>query len=243
MSNEDFAALIATMIVGERQVTTPTSKTDERDRFLQNFVISVPGIVVSGRYLQRAKEQYEKDNDLQKIVATLLRYKDLGNITADNLATVGIGNMWIKTAAEMWKGQACNPFHECVPVKGSPLMTTDPGILGLFPHDVAVANPFADAATEKDAWLPIAKQLLDEKTNIEYISANVERGMLRAKALGLTPSSTLAAWWHSAGVLTPNELVRLKADPDLWNKDPRGYATTMSSWQPKARGIMDFAGC
>ena len=40
---------------------------------------------IRNAYLQRAKEQYEKDNDLQKVVATLLRYKDLGNITADNL--------------------------------------------------------------------------------------------------------------------------------------------------------------
>jgi hypothetical protein len=67
--------------------------------------------------------------------------------------------------------------------------------------------------------------------------------MERAKALGLTPSPFLAVMWHAGGVLTPGEIAKLKADPNFFNKDPRGHAAKMVAWQAEAKKIMDFSSC
>ncbi len=253
MSDEDYAALIAAIITGERRITTPRTEAEKARRQIEDDVVRgryppvigpllyPKGFIVSGRLLEQAKTKYDETGDVIALLNTLNAYYSLEGVSVDNLATVGIGNMWIKTAVSMWKGEACNPWNECVPVSTSPLTTTQPFLW--WSNDVPIENPFANGATDQEAWRTIATQLLDEKTNIEYISANIHMGMERAKALGLTPSALLAGMWHTGGVLTPGEVARSIADSKLFNKDPTGHAALMAAWQKEARAMMDFSNC
>jgi hypothetical protein len=68
---------------------------------------------------------------------------------------------------------------------------------GLFaPYDPA----------DKDSYITIRGQLLDNKKNIEYVATNLEAGALRANAIGLTPSAFNSATWHLAGVQKDEEI-------------------------------------
>jgi hypothetical protein len=145
MSDEDFAALIATIIRGEGRINKPKDDNENTSRQLEDWAIRA-GVIVSGRYVKSAYEELKRTHDIGKFLTTMKKYKDLDGITANELATVGLGNMWIKTAPQIWKGQACNPFNECVPITTNPLKTS-----GIFGWESDVADPFSGSVSEQDA--------------------------------------------------------------------------------------------
>lgn len=250
MSDEEFAALVAAIIATERRIgnTYPSTEIFDREykkaieagkkneeahklamfeavnyqNQLQSFedLAVQMGIPVSGRYLKKAFESQD--------LAKLTQYYTLNEITLDDLATVGVGNVWIKTAQNLLDGKACNAFDECMHINfKTPLTITKYGIFGIKFETKIVDN----------GWKGIGQSLLNEDVNIEYISANLEAGMERAKAMGIPPTAWLAALWHTGGVISPEEIEREKNDPNLFHKDPSGNASEIVKYIPEIENL------
>ncbi|MCC6189973.1 MAG: RHS repeat-associated core domain-containing protein, partial [Anaerolineales bacterium] len=206
MDNNGFAGLIAATIVSERRIGNVPPNSDPRSRRsqqLENLVASF-GCTVSGGYLLDAWS--ERD------FGRLLRYVTNQEVPAR--ATVGIGNVWLETAANLWKGQACSSLGDCTTVELSTLQTTNS--LGMT---IDINNPFRPQIacglggvcgignqSESAAYVDLTLQLLDNEMNIEYVAANLEAGALRAATVGLTPSAFNSATWHLRGLQTNEEI-------------------------------------
>ncbi|MEO8391662.1 MAG: hypothetical protein ABI700_01595 [Chloroflexota bacterium] len=223
MDNAGFAALLASIVVGERRIgRVPTGARENQQ--LEDTVASL-GCVVSGKFVKDAFDNRDWGQ--------FFNYLTNSTIPAANpiiaYASVGIGNMKLPTAANLWLGQACNAFGECTPVQINPLMTTNP--LGMT---MELLDPFTGVACTSGGncasynpdtigvYKNIEVQLLQPAINIEYVAANLEAGALRAISMGITPTAFSSAIWHAAGTTTDKELGNVIQQ---YRKDPRGYAS------------------
>jgi RHS repeat-associated protein len=248
MDNNAFAALLVSVIVSEGKMGM-ASRDSSFQTFLENAA-SGCGIVVSGHFL---KEAFEQRNWSQ-----LYRYamnQEIPDVQGiPQLATVGIGNIKLDTAANIWKGQACgHPLYspECTPVQVSTLQTTN--VLGM---QVNLPNPYAGVAcasggncvtyerSEIGALQYLATNLLNKAVNIEYVAANLAAGALRAAARGLTPGAFSSATWHMWGVQDRGEVERFPHRPGPYG--PMGIVRNIptalnvlslrSGWMPDMDG-------
>lgn len=234
MDNNGFAALVASVIVSERRI----GNTEKNvllwilDK-LQGAAASA-GCIVSGyAFLQALKEG--------RIGDAFIRYP-INHVNFEGKtpqrATVGIGNVSIDTAADLWMGQACDSSGVvCVPARVNRLQTLD--VSGQLTD---LSDPFRpylhctsaagmgfcqeEKPTDERIAVRIESQLLDNRANIEYVAANLEAGALRALSLDppLQPSAFNSAAWH---------LKSLQADREI----------ETSGWQPCPGGaclIVDY---
>jgi RHS repeat-associated protein len=217
MDNNGFAALIAAVIVSEGHLDADPYTGDDQYWAVENAAIAV-GCIVSGHFLEQA---CKNEPDREKCLAYLFNELPEGH-PLGTLASVGIGNVKLYTAANLWRGRACRVFlkggvlvEECTPVEVSPLQQTKRFLSREWEKDIP--NPFGevcedgicesyDPAEATGAYQTMAKQLLYVKTNIEYVAANLEAGALRALSLGLTPSAFNSASWHMRGLQTNREI-------------------------------------
>jgi RHS repeat-associated protein len=223
MSQQDFAALIAVIVLNERRIGNPSSGTADRSYWsrihLENTVVGC-GCVVSGHALTTATP------------GQLWNHCTNPDLQNTQLATVGIGNVSLNAARRLWQGEACpNPLlrgsnnENCTPVETNPLQITNS--LG---WEVNINNPYGPQITcvpggacanyqhsELGAYQEMANQLLRDSINIEYIAANLESGARRALALDKTvangiegPSGSVQpiqlAAWHANGILDDNDV-------------------------------------
>jgi len=197
MDNNGFAALIASIIVSEQRiggrVSTPKSISTKITQTLED-ISSKYGCLVSGH----AGFQALLTNDWRN----------------SQLATVGIGNIWLATANNLWKNQACDSTGVCTPVQIT-INSKDPyAPVSIFIEGVGPVNV---SPTEYYSYQELAIQLQNDQTNIEYVAANLEAGSQRATKIGLTPSAFNSAAWHLKGIQSENEIKKAR-----WNPCPLG---------------------
>lgn len=211
MDTNGFAALIAAVIIDEGHLDAdPRSGGDEHWR-QENILIDL-GCIVSGHIL---KQVCWDEPDPEKCVAYLSNELPEGH-PLYTLASVGIGNIKLYTAANVWRGRACRVIvqngavvEECVQAQASPLRQTKR--LLRWKWEVDILNPFEgadsyDPTEVTSAYQMMAQQLRNERTNIEYAAAILEQGALRARSLGIMPSAFNSASWYIKGVQTDDEI-------------------------------------
>jgi RHS repeat-associated protein len=212
MDKNGFAALLAATIVSERRIGNIPPDSDPRNRrsqMLEDLVVSF-GCTVSGSYIKGAVDEGDYGQ----------AWRYFTNQDVPQRATVGIGNVWLETAANIWKGQATSSLGDTTTVQVSKLQTTN-----AFGVTVDINNPFGpqiacvygDCAisqpTETESYVKLTTQLLSREMNIEYVAANLEAGALRAIAKGFQPSAFNSATWHLRGVQTDKEIGNSGWDP------------------------------
>jgi hypothetical protein len=205
MDDNAFAALTAAVVVSEGKIGG--TATRHWLKLLAEDVAAWCGIITSGHDLEDAAEKQDWD-----------RFFDYAtNRDVPNLATVGIGNVSLDTATDIWNRQACGHSEflpECTPVEVSALRTTN-----AFGFEVDIPNPYIGYAcgsmgtcvsferSNQEAYEYLAPNLLNDEVNIEYVAANLEAGALRATAKGMTPGAFNSATWHLFGI-QERELIR-----------------------------------
>lgn len=242
MDDEAFAALIAATIVSERRIGNVPPDSDPYNRKKQRRENFVAGFsIVSGHYIEEAREQ----KDWPLFAKYLTNQEIPEGHPIYTLASVGIGNVKLNTATNLWREQACTVRfgeEECISVQVSPLQQTQ-RILWFFERENDIENPFEetesyDPSEATRAYLSLSQQLLDDKLNIEYVAANLEAGALRAQELGYEPSAFNMTLWHLHGVQTYDEIeragLRAYAPGAAWIMNNMGTALTAlgvtSSW-------------
>jgi hypothetical protein len=211
MDDNGFAALIAAVIESERRIGRETKERGVGMIWLEDFSVEL-GCIVSGHFLKDAFSAGD--------FAQLVKY--LTNQEIPQYATVGIGNLALWKADDLWKNQACGfERTECVNVRVNPLRKTI-----IFGKEKDITNPFGEQVyvdpygtpvtyepTKIESYQIMAKQLLNDKKAIEYIAANLEAGALRRIAKGLQPNAFYSATWHLKSVVTANEIKAIRWNP------------------------------
>ncbi len=246
MDNNGFAALVASVIVSERRIgNTEKNVLPWILDKLQGAAASA-GCIVSGYAFLQALEE-------GRIGDAFIRYP-INHVNFEGKtpqrATVGIGNVSIDKAADLWMGQACDSSDTdssdtCVPVRVNRLQTLDAS--GQLTD---LADPFRpyvhctsaagmglcqeEKPTDERVAIRIESQLLDNKANIEYVAANLEAGALRAMSakVNLQPSAFNSASWHLKSLQTDDEIKN-----SGWSPCPAG-ACLIVECIPTALGVL-----
>ncbi len=204
MDNNGFAALIAATIL------------DEPEAGWQERLAAHVGSIVSGHYLEKAREAGDWCLFFRYLLN--LEIPDVHPMWA--LASVGIGNIKLYTAANIWRGRICrvspDGSEECIEAHVSPLQLTE-RYLGPE-RQIDIPNPFEttcengvcesyDPSEITAAYVELEYQLFtQDRVNIEYAAAILEQGAVRALSLGLKPSAFNSVTWYKRGVQTNREI-------------------------------------
>ena len=207
MDNNGFAALVASIIVNEGQIDDHSFNAIKQDIAIRLF-----GCIVSGHAFNQAADE---GRWLDWLRYTINHENTEGKQV--QLASVGIGNIRIDKAADSWIGQACGETIDCAPVRVNPLQITVDGqavdlpnpwrprpFICIDPANVICA--YRDP-TDVEVAQDIGRQLLDNRKNIEYLSADLEAGALRAMSVNLQPSAFNSAAWHFWSIQTDAEII------------------------------------
>jgi hypothetical protein len=222
MDDNGFAALIAAVIVAESRignVPPDGTKYDRASQRLENLVAHF-GCTVSGHYIDEAL----KNKDYLQLAKYFLNLEIPDAPPLQAHPTVGIGNVALYTANNLWLGQACNAFHECTPVQVNHLKADfvfgleryieDPyaktSFCDNFLDPYCLASKVSSGAFKTYVHKELAQQLLIKEVNIEYVAANLEAGALRAMQNGVEANAFNLAVWHAHGVMTNDEIDRYK---------------------------------
>ncbi len=161
-------------------------------------------------------------------------------------ATVGIGNVWLDTAARPWRKLACDLNDKCIEVE------TELSVLQRGMH-IPVSNPygrqediFCDAyggcqvliyepKSQVEGDQVLARQLLQKNYNIEYVAANLDIAAQRARRLNLEPSAFNSATWHLRSLQTDVEIER-----SGWRPGPPGGAGLIVEDVAHALRVLDL---
>jgi RHS repeat-associated protein len=227
MDNNAFAGLIASILVSETRIG---NKPKPNSQLLEDIAAFL-GCTVSGHAFGKAIE----DKDYGKLPQYFL------NLDIPQRATVGIGNIWLKTGAEIWHNKACfnGSIDKCIYVPVSPMKKKN-----LFGQEVEIPNPFdpykvcvhgicdLTTPTNLESYIKMEHQLLNENINIEYLATNLEMGALRAMTNKIQPTAFNSASWHLKGLQTDDEI------EGIW--DP-GAAVNILDHIPVALYVMDLS--
>jgi RHS repeat-associated protein len=219
MSQDVFAGLLVMLVVNERRIGNDPHLNWEKSAMqsAENILVLL-GCVVSGHALKEAADEW----DWSQLKSYAL------NEEIPQYATVGIGNVGINTARNIWQGVACpNPLlagpnrEYCTPVDYNPLKFTnffggEEGIVDPY-RPRPVCTPGATScryfkASDIEAYQSMGVQLLNDSQNIEYLAANLAGGAKRAVKLGVgsgpmgRASPLQLAAWHANGALSNNDL-------------------------------------
>jgi|GEM_PF-1934207 len=220
MDQNGFAALIASTMANENRMGNMPKDDPNRNPRMQTLEDMVMGLgcIVSGHELEAVCRPINNDDfDAGKCLDYLSNHVPEGE-PLFTLASVGIGNIKLATAARIWKGlNGCNST-ECPPVTVSPLQYPLDVLPGLdFTLDIA--NPFEtscdtgtcdyDPATNAAAYGALGKQLLDSQKNIEYAAALLEEGALMTLNAGEQPSAFASVTWYKLSAATWKEIKKV----------------------------------
>ncbi len=237
LDNNSFAALTASVIVAERKVGN--SRIYPKNEVLQDVqdLLVATGCLTSGHLLEEALIEALTHGDLKTFLELTegewFNQTFGGEAVPPRVATVGIGNVWIQTAMNLRQGLACPTVGgagACMQVDVQ-LHTPD---VPHYPNDV------------RREWSEVGRQLLDDTLNVEYVAANLEAGIARAKWLKAHgpsnkmggpfdgPSVFNLAAWHAKGVQTDWEIAEARWDS--------GYAMDIVRGMPRALDVLGLKG-
>jgi len=227
MDQNGFAGLIASTMANERRMGNMPRDDRYRNPFMQyveDRSISL-GCIVSGSFLSRVCDPRNNDTfDLQQC----LKYYSNEIPEAEPLlalASVGIGNIKLATAARLWKGLNGHTGPDAPPVTVSPLQYDRELFFGSSTMTMNISNPFDpgctsgvcdyDPSTNTAAYQILSQQLLDPQMNIEYAAALLEEGALMTLNAGEQPSAFASVLWYKHSAATHERIREVGGFADL----------------------------
>jgi len=147
-------------------------------------------------------------------------YEDLQHETN----AVGLSNLSV-WPANIRPSVALEILRRQVPLPRSTSMLTVP---------VSVAGSQIDPAryhSQGALYAAISREISDPKLAVEYLAANIERGLYRARAEDVPVTWRTLAAWHNQGIVAPR---------DIRNNPTAGdYLRRCSAYLGKARALID----
>ncbi|HNP70122.1 MAG TPA: hypothetical protein PLO33_11075 [Kouleothrix sp.] len=148
-------------------------------------------------------------------------YEDLQretNATGISNLSLWPANIRPSVALEILRGQVPLPH-------GSGVLTV--------PLTVSGSTVRPDAfASQQALYAAISAEIANPRLAVEYLAANLERGIYRANAEGVTVTWRALAAWHNQGIVAPEEL---RANPTASD-----YVHRASAYFARARALIDM---
>jgi hypothetical protein len=220
MGDTAFAALIASSVAAESRIGTSDWNDEEYNpamQFLENLAPNL-GCIASGHILKPICWDSFTPGECVKYALNQFSEDELAN-PMFTFGSVGIGNMKLANAAALWQ-QDEYVYRDIQPLR----VSTWYGEVDIpNPFDTwYVSAPMGTAGTHQpttlESYKMLARQLLDERYNIEYTAAHLEEGAIRMQNLEQRPTAYMLAAWRLKGFLTPKQI----AASD-WNPGAAGW--------------------
>jgi hypothetical protein len=93
----------------------------------------------------------------------------------------------------------------------------------------------ADYATRGALYAALTQEIADPHMAVEYLAANLERGLYRAHFEGVPVTWRALAAWHNQGIVAPKDIRR--------NPTAHDYVRRTSAYLVKAYALIDTPDC
>ncbi|HEU4328252.1 MAG TPA: hypothetical protein VFS21_34260 [Roseiflexaceae bacterium] len=90
-------------------------------------------------------------------------------------------------------------------------------------------------ASQTELYAAISQELTQPELAVEYLAANLERGLYRARVEGVPPTWRALAAWHNQGIVAAHDIHR--------NPTARDYVRRSAAYLPAARILIERAPC
>lgn len=224
-----------------RRAPGPAIEPYVRPDFANQMRLLRPAILAAAQRHNRPQLSGMSDHDFAVVMAVLLYNEHFGwfeeRVTPVQILTplyedlqrqsneTGISDLSI-WPANIRPSVALEILRKQVPLPYSTRMITEP---------ITVAGSTIDPSSitsQAELYARITAEISDPELAVEYLAANLERGLYRAKIEGVTVTWRTLAAWHNQGIVSP-ELLRKNATAS-------DYVHRASAYFGKARQLIDM---
>lgn len=215
-----------------------------RPEFARQMRALRPIILEAARRHNHPKLSQMSDRDFAVVIALLLYNENFGSLEEQvvplraltpfyqdlqlraNEVSGGNLSLW---PANLRPSVALEILRHQVPVPNPTRVITEP-------VEVAGSRIDIDAYPSRSAlYAAISLEIADPHLAVEYLAANVERGLYRAHFEGVPPTWRALAAWHNQGIVSPKDI---RANPTA-----RDYVRRTSAYLATARALIDTPPC
>jgi hypothetical protein len=223
-----------------RRAPGPTIEPYVRPEFAGEMRRLRPAILAAARRHNRPELSGMSDHDFAVIIALILFNEHFGwfeeRITPVQALTplyedlqrqtneTGIGDLSV-WPANIRPSVALEILRQQVPLPHSTRMVTEP---------ITVAGSTIQpdlVSSQTELYAKITAEITDPDLAVEYLAANLERGLYRAKLEGVTVAWRTLAAWHNQGIVAPEDVRK--------NLSASDYIRRASAYFGKARALID----
>jgi len=226
--------------VSQRRAPGPTIDPYVRPEFASEMRRLRPAILAAARRHNQPEISGMSDHDFAVIIALILYNEHFGwfeeRITPVQALTplyedlqrqtneTGIGDLSV-WPANIRPSVALEILRKQVPLPHSTRMVIEPiRVAG------STINPDV-VRSQNELYAMITAEITDPDLAVEYLAANLERGLYRAKLEGVTVTWRTLAAWHNQGIVALEDLRK--------NLTASDYIRRASAYFGKARALID----
>jgi hypothetical protein len=226
--------------VANRRAPGPAIDPYVRPEFAAEMRDLQPTILAAARRHNRPELSHMSDNDFAVLIAQIMYNEHFGwfeeRITPVQAITPWYEDLQRETNAaglsnlSVWPANirpsvALEILHRQIPLPHSTNVLTVP---------VAVAGSRIDPQryrSQSALYAAISEEISQPTLAVEYLAANIERGLYRAQVEGVPVTWRTLAAWHNQGIVAPRDIRN--------NPTASDYLRRCSAYLGKARALID----
>ncbi|GAB4204316.1 MAG: hypothetical protein OHK0022_29360 [Roseiflexaceae bacterium] len=237
-------ALLRSQQPVERLRPGPTIEAYIRPKFALQMRRLRPAILAAAHRHNQPALSLMSDHDFAVLIATVLYNENFGSLEEQvvplraftpfyediqaRVNGMGVANLSV-WPANLRPSVALEILRRQVPLpRDGQTLTVPLWVLGSRIDPAAYPN-------QTELYAAISQELLDPELAVEYLAANLERGLYRARIEGVPPTWRALAAWHNQGIVAPHDINR--------NPTARDYVRRSASYLPAARILIDSTPC
>lgn len=237
-------ALLRAQQPAERRRPGPTIEPYIRPEFARQMRALRPLILDAAQRHNRRALSHMTDRDFAVVIAVLLYNENFGSLEEQvsplrsltplyqdlqvRANEVGGANLSV-WPSNLRPSVALEILRQQVPL---------PRAGGALTVPVRVAGSalrLSDYPSQAALYAAITQEIIRPEMAVEYLAANLERGLYRAELEGVPPTWRALAAWHNQGVVSAADL---RANPTALD-----YVRRCSAYLPAARALIDTPPC
>jgi hypothetical protein len=230
--------------VTEERAPGPAIDPYIRPEFARQMRALRPTILEAARRHNRPEISHMTNREFAVVIALVLYNENFGSLedrlpplrpltpyyqeAQFGLNALGGGNLSI-WPANLRPSVALEILRHKVPVPDPTQVITEPiAVAG------SLVNP--DLYTSRQAlYAALTEEIADPKMAVEYLAANLERGLYRARFEGVPVTWRALAAWHNQGIVSPGDIRD--------NATARDYVRRTSAYVDAAYALIDMPDC
>lgn len=236
--------LIAMQHQIERPAPAPAIEPYVRPQFARQMRLLRPTILDAARRHNRPELSNMSDHEFAATIALILYNENFGSLEDRlpplrpltplyqniqiSLNEISGGNMSV-WPANLRPSVALEILQQQIPV---------PDPTGVITEPIHVAGSKIDIATypsREALYAALTQEITEPHMAVEYLAANLERGLYRAHFEGVPVTWRVLAAWHNQGIVTPQDIRR--------NPIARDYVRRTSAYIARAYALIDARDC